>query len=145
VIHAHHYEGLAVGLLARRVRPEVPVVFDCHTLLAPELPQYSLPLPRRAWAMVGDRLDRVLPRRADHVIAVSEGMRGWLVTNGRVPEMRLSLIPNGVEHGHFGAGAPASAPAGRNGRRPRLVFAGNLAEYQGVRLLLEAFRRVRAA
>jgi glycosyltransferase involved in cell wall biosynthesis len=139
VIHAHHYEGLVAGLLARRTRPQVPLVFDCHTLLGPELPQYPLPVPRRWRAAIGGRLDRWLPRRADHLIAVSEGMRQWLAAAGGVPAERISLIPNGVEHAHFGVSAPAAT---REAGRPRIVFAGNLAEYQNVRLLLQAFRRV---
>ena len=138
LVHAHHYESLIVALLARGGRRAVPVVYDAHTLLAPELPQYRLPLPRRLLADVGARLDRTLPRRADQVIAVSAGMQQWLTSQGGVAAGRISLIPNGVEHAHF-----AGTPPGPRGDSPRrIVFAGNLAEYQSVRLLLEAFQRV---
>lgn len=140
VVHAHHYEGLIAALLARPGHRGVPLVYDAHTLLATELPQYPLPLPRRMLARVGERLDRSLPRRADHVIAVSERMRQWLMSRGGVAAGRISLIPNGVEHAHF---ATASRPGPRGNGRPRIVFAGNLAEYQSVGLLLEAFRGVR--
>jgi glycosyltransferase involved in cell wall biosynthesis len=137
LIHAHHYESLIAALLTRR--RGVPIVYDAHTLLAPELPHYRLPLPRRLVAGVGERLDRSLPRRADQVIAVSEGMQQWLTSQGGVAADRVSVIPNGVEHAHF---ATATHPAPRGDTPPRIVFAGNLAEYQSVRLLLEAFQRV---
>ncbi len=141
LIHAHHYESLIAALLARG-RRRVPLVFDVHTLLAPELPHYRVPLPRRMLADMGERLDRSLPRRADQVIAVSERMQQWLTSHGGVPAGRISLIPNGVEHAHF---ATPMRPPPRGDAPRRIVFAGNLAEYQSVRLLLEAFRRVRAS
>lgn len=139
VIHAHHYEGLIAALLGRRRHRDIPLVFDAHTLLASELPQYRLGLPRRLVAGLGERLDRWLPRRADHVIAVSDRMREWFEMQAGVPGNRISMIPNGVEHDHFlveraGVRRPAAAPT--------IVFAGNLAEYQGVQLLFEAFRLV---
>ena len=40
VIHAHHFEGLLAALFAQ-IRPRIPVIFDCHTLLTTELPFYS--------------------------------------------------------------------------------------------------------
>ncbi|MBA3496817.1 MAG: glycosyltransferase family 4 protein [Gemmatimonadales bacterium] len=140
VVHAHHYESLIVALLARPGRRGVPLVYDAHTLLAPELPQYRVPLPRRMLARLGERLDRALPRRADHVIAVSENMQRWLISEGAVPAGRTSMIPSGVEHGHFLTASPAGP---RADSRRRIVFAGNLAEYQSVGLLLDAFRLVR--
>jgi glycosyltransferase involved in cell wall biosynthesis len=140
LIHAHHYESLIAAFLTRR--RGVPIVYDAHTLLAPELPHYRLPLPRRLVAGVGERLDRSLPRRADQVIAVSEGMQQWLTSQGGVAADRISIIPSGVEHAHFATATP-SGP--RRDTPRRIVFAGNLAEYQSVRLLLEAFQRVHAS
>jgi glycosyltransferase involved in cell wall biosynthesis len=140
VIHAHHYEGLIAGLLARRRSSGIPLVFDAHTLLASELPQYSLGLPRWIVAGLGERLDRWLPHRADHVIAVSDRMREWFELQVGIPGERISMIPNGVEHDHFlveQAGVRQGAVA------PTIVFAGNLAEYQGMQLLFEVFCRVR--
>jgi glycosyltransferase involved in cell wall biosynthesis len=140
VMHAHHYEGLIVGLLARRSSPGIPLVFDAHTLLASELPQYSLGLPRRMVAGLGARLDRWLPRRADHVIAVSDRMREWFELQVGIPGERISMIPNGVEHDHF---LVEQAGVRRGAVAPTILFAGNLAEYQGMQMLFEVFRRVR--
>jgi glycosyltransferase involved in cell wall biosynthesis len=144
VIHAHHYEGLITALLARRYGPDVPIVYDSHTLLATELPHYRLRLPRNALAQFGAAVDRSLPPRADHVIAVTERMRQWFQDSASIPAARLSLIPNGVEHEHFGPENTGRNLSGKpNGHGPRIVFAGNLAEYQGIGALLEAFALVR--
>jgi glycosyltransferase involved in cell wall biosynthesis len=146
VIHAHHYEGLLVSLAARTVTRSLPLVYDAHTLLATELPQYRIPLPGRMLAGLGAQLDRRLPGRADHIIAVSRRMRDWFLNGGGVAADRISLVPNGVEHEHFRPASQASSD--RVGAEPdrtgaQIVFAGNLAEYQGLPLLLEAFARVR--
>jgi glycosyltransferase involved in cell wall biosynthesis len=144
-VHAHHYEGLIAALYARRRRPRLPVIYDAHTLLASELPFYRLPVPARAAAAIGNWFDTKLPRRADHIIAVTERMRAWLTTAGGAGAAGVSLIPNGVEHEHFGMQDSASPGAGspKGGGAPTIVFAGNLAEYQGIDLLLQSFVRLR--
>lgn len=153
VIHAHHYEGLLASLAARSATAPLPLVYDAHTLLGSELPHYRLRLPERLLGLVGTAMDRRLPRRADHIIAVTERMRDWFTTSADVAPQRISLIPNGVEFDHFGEvdavrandrDAPSeSHPSPLPAPAPQILFAGNLAEYQGIALLLDAFARVR--
>ena len=148
VIHAHHYEGLIAALLARRSSNRVPVVFDAHTLLGSELPHYRLPIPGKIVSWTGRQIDSALPRRADHVIAVTERMRDWLTTKGLVPVDRISLISNGVEYEHFVAPTAHASekPADGDAATPvRIVFTGNLAGYQRIDLLLLAFQKVHAS
>lgn len=139
VIHAHHYEGLLTALLARHGR-RLPVVFDAHTLLGSELSYYKLGLPAGATAAIGRAFDRHLPPLADHVIAVTDDMRATLVGHGRVDSRHTTVIPNGVEAEHF---APPPRPPQQHAER-RVAFAGSLAVYQGIDLLLEAFALIRA-
>jgi glycosyltransferase involved in cell wall biosynthesis len=144
VVHAHHYEGLLTALCARSFNQRLPIVYDAHTLLATELPHYQLRVPKRSVARLGALLDRALPPRADHIITVTERMQQWFLDNTPVAADRLSLIPNGVEYEHFKApNGPAPKRNGSDGNAPRIVFAGNLAEYQGIGALLDAFARVR--
>jgi glycosyltransferase involved in cell wall biosynthesis len=140
VVHAHHYEGLMAALLARRLSVRLPIVYDAHTLLESELPQYRTRLPRRWSAVLGQALDRRIPAKADHVIAVTDRMRQWFLAATSIAPDRISVIANGVTHEHFGGSRceDASRPAGA-----RIVFAGNLATYQGIDLLLRAFVRLR--
>ena len=135
LVHAHHYEGLLVASHALRA---TPIVYDAHTLLASELPTYPLGLPRRCVRAVAPWLDRHLPRRAHRIIAVSETIRGALTTLGAAEPRRMHVIPNGVEWQHFPA-ARESTP-----ERRTVIFTGNLAPYQGVDLMLEAFARLQA-
>ena len=135
VIHAHHYEGLLAALCAR-VRRSPPIVFDSHTLLETELPQYGYGLEAKLHRHAGRALDRHLPMRAEHVIAVSDDMRSHYEAIGH-PSSRITVIGNGVEVEHFRS----------NGHDLDdgclLTFAGNLARYQRIDLLLEAFAQVR--
>ena len=135
VVHAHHYEGLLVASHALR---GTPIVYDAHTLLSSELPTYPLHLPRRLIRAVAPWLDRHLPRRADRIIAVSEAIRDTLATLGASAPHRMHVIPNGVEWQRFPA-EQGIAPG-----ECTVIFTGNLAPYQGVDLMLEAFATLRA-
>ena len=134
VIHAHHYEGLLAALLARG-RRSPPIVFDSHTLLEAELPHYGFGPGLALRARVGRILDRCLPRRAQHVVAVSDDMRTSYETAG-LSSSGITVISNGVETDHFCANGQ-DLDGGHV-----LSFAGNLARYQRIDLLLEAFAQL---
>ena len=134
LIHAHHYEGL---LVASHAVQGAPIVYDAHTLLASELPTYRLALPHSWVRAAAPWLDRYLPRRADRIIAVSERIRDTLTGYGATAPDRIDVIPSGVEWERFPV--ERTSPNG-----PRVIFTGNLAPYQGVDLMLEAFARLRA-
>lgn len=137
VIHAHHFEGLLVALLARRTR-KLPIIFDAHTLLGTELPSYALGIPRGLKTALGRFIDRRLPGLASHVVGVSQEIRDTLVAMQAVQARDISVIPNGVELDFL-----ASGTASARGRDVKvLLFAGNLAPYQGIDLMLAAFAAV---
>lgn len=142
LIHAHHYEGMLASLFARRSSQPMPIVYDAHTLLESELPFYASWFPSRVLARAGRILDYQVPRRADHIIAVTDRMAHWFESNAAVAPDSVSVIPNGVEHEHFGDNGGGALP---NPGKPRIMFAGNLASYQGIAFLLEAFVHIRAA
>lgn len=142
VIHAHHYEGLLAAATAR-LGMGLPLVYDAHTLLASELPYNRLGVSAGVKRTVGRWLDHRLPRRADHVIAVTETIRDKLVGDGIVPDARISVVSNGVEIDRFDL--PMSSTRRSPVHAPTLIFAGNLANYQRIDLLLEAFGHIREA
>jgi glycosyltransferase involved in cell wall biosynthesis len=140
VVHAHHYEGLLAAWPAKRLRG-VPVVYDAHTTLAGELPYYRHGLPRSWTVALGRALDSRLPGLADHTVATSQHIAADLLDDG-MPEARVTIIGNGIEDAFVTA---------RHEPRPvqdgieRIVYAGNLAAYQGIETLLTAFALVVAA
>lgn len=137
LIHAHHYEGLIAGWLVSRLTG-IPVVFDVHTLLSSELPHYELGLPSFLQRGIAAWLDRVLPPRADHVIAVTNTIRDKLTAEIGLPADRVTTVYSAVEADHFHSASLVDAESA-----PRtLIYTGNLAAYQGVDLMLRAFRLV---
>jgi len=140
LIHAHHYEGLIVALRSRR--RGVPIIYDAHTTLHSELPYYRMGLPRWLKLGVGAVLDRYLPRTAHHTIAVTEKIREKLLDIEAVKPDRVSVISNGVEPELFVERTDRSPE--RTAKQNTILFAGNLAAYQGIDLLLEAFAELRA-
>ena len=137
VIHAHHVEGLLVALPVR-LRRRIPLIYDAHTMLSAELPSYATGLTRATFAAVGGWLDGALPRRADHVVAVTSDIRDRLVQAHRFEPDRISVVTNGVETGCF----RVETPPRRDGL-VRLIYTGTLAPYQNIDLLLEAFAKAR--
>ena len=139
VIHAHHYEGLlAAAAFAPRGGP--PLIYDAHTLLAAELPDYGLGLSRSIKAVVGRLFDQWLPKRADHVVTVTKDLREHLIQSAGLPPDSVTVVMNGVELGLFDRRAVVGLPASE--RCKRLVYTGNLAPYQGIDLMLQAFAQV---
>jgi glycosyltransferase involved in cell wall biosynthesis len=138
LVHAHHYEGLAIALGAR-LRGRPPIVYDAHTMLASELPSFA---PRGAAGLMhwlGGLIDRRVPGRADHVVTVTATIRDKLVNGLGLPAERVTVVPNGVELEHFAGVAPGPRTPGQP---PVVMFTGNLASYQRIDLLLRAFARL---
>jgi glycosyltransferase involved in cell wall biosynthesis len=139
VIHAHHFEGLLVAQAAR-VGTRIPIVFDAHTLLMSELPFYHLGLPLRAKRFIAVAFDRQLPVIGDHVVTVTDRIRERLLELGAVTEDGVTVARNGADLHLFKQ--HSSAGAKRKVTSPTLIFTGNLAPYQGIDLMLRAFRKV---
>jgi glycosyltransferase involved in cell wall biosynthesis len=137
VIHAHHVEGLLVALPSRLFH-RMPLVYDAHTMLSAELPSYATGIVRTAFGALGGWLDRALPRRADHVVAVTPDIRDRLVHAHHLEPDRVSVVTNGVETGRFRVETPPRADG-----LIRLIYTGTLAQYQNIELLLQAFARAR--
>ena len=140
VIHAHHFEGLLVSLPAR-YRRKIPLVFDAHVLLDGELEYYEMGMPGALRRRAARTLDWLLPRAADHVISISDEISQRLDTDYGMSTESVTVVPNGVEPQFF-EGRRDAFP--RDGHK-RIVFAGNLAKYQGIEYLLQAFTHVQQA
>lgn len=141
VIHAHHYEGLLVSASARRGM-QVPLVYDAHTLLMSELPFYRLGgAPTAMKRFAGEWLDSKVPGLADHTVCVTDTIRDKLIRVGGCTPENISVISNGVEFEHFDT-VVQSLKIPHDGRT--LIYTGNMAEYQGVDLMLRAFAHVAA-
>ena len=139
VIHAHHYEGLIVSTIVRKFTKH-PLIYDAHTLLESELPSYGLGLSKNVKSWIGSHLDRWAPKWADHIITVTEEIKGKLVRDAGVSAEDITVATNGVESDHFNVN-PKSLTTFKLDKKT-LVFTGNFAPYQGIDLLLRAFKEI---
>lgn len=147
LVHAHNYEAALIGLAAGRLAG-VPVIYHSHNALAEELPTYFRGrLARRLARMLGQAVDREVPRRADHCIAICRELVGFLHAHG-VGARALDMIAPGGSPEEFPPRSVAEVAGIRArfgfGARPLLLYTGNLDAYQNLELLLASIGRVRA-
>ncbi len=145
LLHAHNFEGLALGLWLRE-RTGLPLVYHQHNLLEPELPSYfRFPPLRWAGRALGRWVDHALPRQADACIALHPEAADYLQRCG-VDPARLHVVPPGIDLPGPAAPSP-TAVRRRYGLEPGplVLYSGNLDHYQDLEFLRVAFRLVRRA
>jgi glycosyltransferase involved in cell wall biosynthesis len=153
VVHAHNYEALLVGLSARMIR-RIPVVFHSHNAISDELSSFfDSGMARGAADRVAGLIDRNLPRRADHVIAINDDLVRFFRKQG-VGEGRITCLPPGIAlepwsddplpEGSSEAGVLQELDAWLGGEEQVALYAGNLDDYQNLPLMFLAYVRVRA-
>lgn len=133
VIHLHSSKAAALGRVAamslrRRHRPAV--VVTAH---------YWSWLVGGRWAGVYRWIERVLARRCDVIVAVSEreAREGRAALGSSAP---VKLIPNGVDRGHF---TPGGVTADRESEAPLLVCVGRLSHQKGQDVAIRALALLR--
>lgn len=85
-------------------------------------------------------------RLADRVVAVSESLRTFLISQLRLPPERVDLIPNGIDIDVYAGGnrARARAELGLRDDEPVIGHVGRLVPVKNHRLLLAAYARLTA-
>jgi glycosyltransferase involved in cell wall biosynthesis len=133
-----HFRSLWAGL-PLVLRGGHRTVFEANSLASVELPVHYPALRVSSTLDKLRRLERSLLAASDAVVCVSNVSRGFLQAQGARPE-RLHVIPNGVDPELF---ARSPLPA-RTGRIPVALYVGTLADWQGLRTLLDAMPAVLA-
>src|SRR5881628_928434 len=130
------YHSTQLSLPARRTFPAVVTIHDLAPLIWPE---HYLRLP---YSRVGHAWQYALARRADAVIAVSEATKQDVVGRLRVPEARVTVVPEAVDSDFD----PPPADEGRALARARfavpdryVLYVGQFDPRKNVRGLLRAF------
>jgi len=60
--------------------------------------------------MIGDALDRLLPKRADHIVAVTQAIRTRLMHEIGIPAGKVTTVYTGAEAEHFSTAAATDRP-----------------------------------
>lgn len=146
VIHAHMYEGLGVGYVAKRLAfKNIPIVIDLQADLDEEFRNYNRKnyIARRIFVW----LSRRLINRCDWLVLSSENIRPQM-ENLYKHKNKISIIRDGIDLDLF-RNAPKLAEAERRkieaikkwkGDKKLLVYVGGLSDNKGVGELLENFK-----
>lgn len=100
VLHARNTGCWADALAAATTMPRMGVVLGFHGL--DHADGFTSKMRRLTWWAV---------RCGAHFATVSEAGRTQLITQGRIPVSRITVLPNGIEHTHFDTTAPADHAA----------------------------------
>ena len=94
---------------------------------------------RRGWRWA---LLRALARRADHVLALSDGMAASLRDDWGFAPDRLEVIPNGVDITRFKPRRDLTPPSPLQGKGPVVISVGRLVPAKRYDLLIQAWSQV---
>ena len=132
-------EGFAF-LLNRTVWNRVPVVIQLHGPLSMFVARVGWPPAGSEQARVGIFMEETSIRLADALMASSANIADFTAEAHGVPREAIDVVHCGVDTDVF---RPDEQP-GREGARPTVLFAGNMAPNKGVNTVFEAGLRLRA-
>ncbi|MBI5192031.1 MAG: glycosyltransferase family 4 protein [Nitrospirae bacterium] len=141
LVHAHNYEGLLSAVVARPFIKK-PVIYHAINTMSDELPSYNFIRPKVLAVALARMLDKSVPVRADHLIAISSELKDFLVNEG-VRKEKISRIPLGVNGGIFLRGNRQQIRDMYGiGSRPLVLYTGLLNSFQRLDYLVIAMKRV---
>lgn len=141
VLHAFskYSNGIAAALAGRRLG--VPVIYEMrglwHLTRAQGEPVYA----NSEFCRYEEQMELGAARMADHVVAISESLRDWLVARG-VKRERISVVPNAPPPEMLTGDQEGVAPPEPSAGVLRLAFMGSLTSYEGLDVLIEALEMV---
>jgi glycosyltransferase involved in cell wall biosynthesis len=140
LVHAQHYGGATRAYAACRLFGW-PMVYEIHSLLGDEFERDRLGRDWKFRAYVS--LERRVLRRAAHVIALGEPVRGVMVEERGIPMDRVSVIYPGIDINEFERASAAAEIPGVAAGQPVVMYIGSIVHpNQGVPLLVDGLPRV---
>ncbi|WLQ13840.1 glycosyltransferase family 4 protein [Hahella aquimaris] len=144
IIHAHNYEGVLIGWLAKLITRR-PLLYNAVNSMTDELPTYDFFKNKDFARKLAAFLDKTLPFKGDHVTAVSDDLKHFLVELG-VDADKITVLPAGVVPEMFDNPNPERIYARHQLSKDDhyLVYTGSLDAFQRIDYLLETMARVAA-
>jgi 1,2-diacylglycerol 3-alpha-glucosyltransferase len=137
LIHAHSYEGVLIGTVAKLLTGK-PLVYHSHNLMTDELPAYRF-FPSRMAQSIGRVLDWMIPKFPDRIIALTQQLRNAILEQN-VPEGCVDVIPMAIDPQMFADGNGDALRKRHNiGTRRVVMYTGICSRLQRLDYLLRAF------
>lgn len=144
VLHAHSPVLNALPALRVGARLGIPVVYEVRAFWEDAAVDHGSTTEGSLRYWLTRTLETRALRRAAHVFAICEGLRGDIVARG-IPATKVTVIPNAVDIETFETGTkPDEALRSRLGLNNCTVFGflGSFYAYEGLDLLLNALPRL---
>jgi glycosyltransferase involved in cell wall biosynthesis len=125
VIHSHNFEADTWARFLGLLFPKIVVVSHLHS---------SRIVTRRSWHRAW--IDRILYRRSDQILALTEDHRRFLTGWIGVPAEKLEILPNGIDTNRF------ASPAETDRDRKHVVCVASLTDVKNHADLLAAWIEV---
>lgn len=144
VLHAHSpaLNGYAALQVARRHR--LPLVYEVRAFWEDAAVDHGTAKEMGLRYRLGRNLETRVLREADAITVICNGLRDEIIQRGVAAE-RLTVVPNAVDLGHFGAVCARDAElAQTTGLHDAVVlgFVGSMYAYEGIPLLIEAMPKL---
>jgi len=145
VIHAHLHEGAFIGLFLKKLL-RVPLVFDCQGSLTTEMLDHGFIRNGSLWHRFFLWLEKIINNGADFIVTSSHAGAADLTESWMVPSLKVRGLIDGVDTVMFRR-FPRDEARGALSLaldEPIAVFLGVLNRYQGIDLLLEVVKILKA-
>jgi len=143
LIHSHSpsLNGAAAVLAARKIK--LPVVYEARAFWEDAAVDHGTFAESSMKYKISRWIETRLFRKVDGVVTICEGLRREIVSRG-IPEQKVSVIVNGVELDTFSPRSKSASLEKDLGLEGRFVvgFLGSFYYYEGLDILLKAFRKV---
>jgi len=138
IIHAHNYEGVLIGLVAKLITGR-PLVYNSISLMSNELNAYGIIKPEFLAHWLARLLDWFVPKFPDRFIPVSRELETALISRG-VAKEKITFIPCGIRREMFDQANPEQLRIRYQvGTRPIVIYTGINSPLQRIDYLLRAF------
>jgi glycosyltransferase involved in cell wall biosynthesis len=143
IVYARDYHVAVVCLLPAMLFRK-RLVYEINGLASEEFLMKGGSIPFRAVAQIIREFEGLAARGADRVVAVTEGLKRYLVADLGADKSKIAVVPNGVDTRLFspmddtGSLDSLRSELGIGKRQRVVLFVGNLAPWQGVDTLLDS-------
>ncbi len=146
LVYAFLHEGVALALPLRGLG--LPLIFDYQGSLTAEMLTHGFLSPRSPLRALWQAVEAILDRQANLILTSTGHAREFLLHHRGIPPDRVHILPDAVDPNAFRPRSPQDEQrlerlASRwrlDRKRPIIAYLGLLAPYQGVDVLLCAFR-----
>lgn len=144
IVHAHLHEGAFIAALADG-QHKIPMIFDHQGSLTGEIAAHNFTNQGSLQHRLLSRIERWVENRADKIVTSTEANAETLRGAAHIRPDAVYWLNDVVDVNQYDLGEPKSVLRKRLGistANPVLIYAGVLASYQGVDLMLEALAQV---